>query len=182
MAWVAFDRAIKSAEAFELDGPGRALARAAPTTIHAEVCARGFDPRARQLRAVLRLEGARREPAADADVGFLPPDDPRVRGTVAAIEQRLLVDGFVLRYDTADDRRRPAAGRGRLPGLQLLAGRRLLLLRPHGDEARALFERLLALRNDVGLLPRNTTRARGGWSATSRRRSRTSRWSTPRTT
>ncbi len=58
-------------------------------------------------------------------VGFLPPDDPRVRGTLQAIEQRLMVDGFVMRYDTAASRRRLAARRGRVSGLQLLAGRRL---------------------------------------------------------
>ena len=58
-------------------------------------------------------------------VGFLPPDDPRVRGTLQAIERRLLVDGFVMRYDTAATRRRLAARGRRLPGVQLLAGRRL---------------------------------------------------------
>ena len=85
-------------------------------------------------------------------VGFLPPDDPRVRGTVAAIERELMVDGLVLRYDTREVDGRAAAGRGRLPRLQLLAGRRLRACSAGYDEARALFERLLALRNDVGLL------------------------------
>ena len=71
-------------------------------------------------------------------VGFLPADDPRMRGTVAAIERDLCVDGFVLRYDTGDGRRRPAAGRGRVPRLQLLAGRRLRPAGPPRRRARAV--------------------------------------------
>ena len=85
-------------------------------------------------------------------VGFLPPDDPRVRGTVAAIERELVDDGFVLRYRTGPERGRPAAGGGRVPRLQLLAGRQLCSCRAAMREARELFERLLSLRNDVGLL------------------------------
>ena len=105
---------------------GRALARGCATRFTTRSARHGFDREARQLRAVLRLRAARREPAAACRwSASCRRDDPRVRGTVEAIEQRLLVDGFVLRYDTRAHRRRPAAGRGRVPRLQLLAGRRL---------------------------------------------------------
>ena len=150
--------------------------------IHDDVCAHGFDRRAGQLRAVLRLEGARREPAAAADRRLPAAGRP---AHAAARSRRsssaLFVDGFVLRYDTAHERRRPAGRRGRLPGLQLLAGRRLRPDRP--DRRRpALFERLLACATMSGCWPRSTTPARRRLVGNSRRRSRTSRWSTPRTT
>jgi GH15 family glucan-1,4-alpha-glucosidase len=84
-------------------------------------------------------------------VGFLPPSDPRVRGTVAAIERRLNVDGFILRYDPAEahDGLPPAEG-AFLACTFWLADN--LVLQGRYEEARALFERLLAVRNDVGLL------------------------------
>ena len=85
-------------------------------------------------------------------VGFLPPEDERVRGTLRAVQRDLAVDGMVRRYDTDDDRRRPARRRGRVPRLQLLARRRAGARRPGRRRAAELFERLLALRNDVGLL------------------------------
>ena len=85
-------------------------------------------------------------------VGFLPAADPRVRGTVEAIENDLMHDGFVPRYSTHTGDGRPAAGRGRLPALHVLAGRQSTHLLGRHDDARTLFERLLALRNDVGLL------------------------------
>src|SRR5215831_15401837 len=111
MAWVAFDRSIKSAEQFGLEAPldrWRALAAA----IHADVCRRGFD---QELGSFDQSYGSKH---LDASlllmplVGFLPPDDPRVRGTLQAIERRLLVDGFVMRYDTAatDDGLPPGEG------------------------------------------------------------------------
>ena len=84
-------------------------------------------------------------------VGFLPPRDPRMVGTVEAISRELTHDGLVQRYLTGADGRRPAARRGHLPHLLVLAGRQP---RDAGrwDEAGELFEHLLALRNDVGLL------------------------------
>ena len=150
MAWVAFDRAIRGAEAFGLDGPLDRW-RATRQRIHDEVCARAFDA---THGAFMQAYGST---SLDASllliplVGFLPPDDPRVLGTVRAIEERLVVDGLVLRYDTArtDDGLPPGEGAFLacsfwLADSYVLLGRR--------DEARALFERLLALRNDVGLL------------------------------
>jgi len=150
MAWVALDRALKGAERFGLRGPldrWRALRR----HIHAEVCDKAFDP---TLGSFVQAYGSKQ---LDASllliplVGFLPPDDPRVRGTVEAIERRLSVDGLLLRYDTArtDDGLPP--GEGAFLACSFWLADNFVLLGRH-DDARALFERLLALRNDVGLL------------------------------
>ena len=100
MAWVAFDRAIKDVETFALDGPVEHW-REVRDAIHAQVCAAGYDA---QRNTFVQSYGS---PYLDASlllipqVGFLPPDDPRVRGTVDAIERSLVVDGFVLRYSTS---------------------------------------------------------------------------------
>ena len=108
MAWVAFDRAVRSVEEFGLDGPVERW-REIRSEIHREVCERGFDP---ELNSFVQSFG---EARLDASlllipvVGFLAPDDPRVAGTVAAIERRLLRDGFVMRYDTGTRRGRLAA-------------------------------------------------------------------------
>ena len=126
MAWVAFDRAVKAVEQFGLDGPGRPLAGAARRDPRRGL-RRGLRRRAEHVHPVLRL-------ASELDaallliplVGFLPADDPRVRGTVDAIERDLSRDGFVLRYEhgpTTDVDGLPA-GRGRVPALLVLAGRR----------------------------------------------------------
>ncbi len=99
MAWVAFDRAIKAIEQFGLRGPvddWRTMRRA----IHDDVCARGFD---RRLGSFVQSYGSEELDASLLllpTVGFLPPNDPRIRGTIAAVERRLFVDGVVLRYDT----------------------------------------------------------------------------------
>jgi GH15 family glucan-1,4-alpha-glucosidase len=150
MAWVAFDRAIKAMEAFDLPGPGERW-RAIRAAIHAEVCDKGFD---RKRGAFVRAYGST---ALDASalliptVGFLPPTDPRVRSTVAAIERDLLRDGFVLRYDTevAGDGLPPREGAFLACSFWLVDA---LVMLGRYDDARTLFERLLALRNDVGLL------------------------------
>jgi GH15 family glucan-1,4-alpha-glucosidase len=98
MAWLAFDRAIRSAEKFGLDGPLDHW-REVCAAIRADVFRRGFD---HELGSFVQSYGSKQ---LDASllllplVGFLPPEDPRVRGTVQAIEQRLMVDGFVKRYD-----------------------------------------------------------------------------------
>src|SRR5262249_44589137 len=124
MAWLAFDRAIKSAEQFGLEGPldhWREVAAA----IHADVCDRGYD---RELGTFVQSYGSKQ---LDASllllpiVGFLPPEDPRVRETLRVIERRLLVDGLVMRYDTAASHDGLPGGGGRFPRPQLLAGRRL---------------------------------------------------------
>ena len=151
MAWVAFDRAIKSAEEF-----GAATARSSAGAgwrdeIHDDVCrtasiaswAASSSPTAsKELDASLLLMPV---------VGFLPPEDPRVRGTVRGDRARLLVDGFVLRYDSAasDDGLPPGEGAFLACSFWLVDA---YVLHGRCDDARALFERLLALRNDVGLL------------------------------
>ena len=151
MAWVAFDRAVKAIENFGLDGPLERW-RGIRDAIHAQVCEAGFDAR---RNAFVQAYGS-----AELDaslllmplVGFLPPGDERVRGTVEAIERELVVDGLVRRYssDSGVDGLPPGEG-AFLPCSFWLADNLALLGRQR--EAEALFERLLALRNDVGLLP-----------------------------
>ena len=150
MAWVAFDRAIKSAEAFNLDAPldrWRQLCR----KIHDDVCRRGFDP---ELGSFVRSYGSKDLDASLLllpTVGFLPPTDPRVRGTVEAIERKLLLDGLVMRYDTAETDDGFASDEGVfLPCSFWLVDAYVLLSRM--ADARRLFDHLLTLCNDVGLL------------------------------
>ena len=150
MAWVAFDRAVRSIEEHDLDGPVDRW-REVRDSIHAEVCERGYDDR---LGSFVQSYGSKE---LDASllliplVGFLPAPDPRVRGTVEAVERELLEDGLVLRYRTH-------AGVDGLPpgeGVFLPCSFWLVdcyeLLGRH-DESHALFERLVGLANDVGLL------------------------------
>src|SRR5690606_19580090 len=101
MCWVAFDRAVKSCEDLGLEGPVEHW-RAIREEIHAELCARAFDHTRNSF--VQYYDGKPLDAALllMPQVGFLPPDDPRVVGTVAAIERELLHDGFVLRYSTAE--------------------------------------------------------------------------------
>jgi GH15 family glucan-1,4-alpha-glucosidase len=150
MAWVAFDRAVKAVERFGSEGPVD-LWRQIRDEIHAQVCRSGVDPKrnifvqhygSSELDASLLLIPL---------VGFLPPQDPRVRGTIEAIEQELVSEGLVLRYSTATNVDNLPPGEGTfLPCTFWLAD--CLALLGRRDEAQALFERLLALRNDVGLL------------------------------
>src|SRR5262249_2361341 len=112
MAWVAFDRAIKMIEQFQLDRPELDTWRKTPDAIHREVCERGFDPHR------ITFTQSYGSSALDASllmiplVGFLPADDPRVKGTVEAIERGLMHDGLVARYDTrvAEDGLPPGEG------------------------------------------------------------------------
>jgi GH15 family glucan-1,4-alpha-glucosidase len=153
MAWVAADRAVKAVEDFGLEGPVDRWRRLR-ADIHEEVCRKGYD---RERNAFVQYYGSK---LLDASllmiplVGFLPPDDERVRGTVEAIERELCEDGFVARYSmneeaTAVDGLPPGEG-AFLPCTFWLADNLHLLGR--GDEARRVFERLLGLRNDLGLL------------------------------
>ena len=150
MAWVAVDRTIRSAEEQHLAGPIDAW-RSLRTRIHEDVCRRGFDA---QQGAFVQSYG---DTTLDAAllvmplVGFLPATDRRVLGTVSAIERDLVVDGYVKRYDTHVTRDGLPPGEGTflactfwLADNMVLQGRRA--------EAEALFDRLLAIRNDVGLL------------------------------
>ena len=151
MAWVAFDRAVRSVEEFGLERPGRALATRCATRSTPRCAAKGFDA---ELNTFVQSYGSKE---LDASllllplVGFLPADDPRMHGTVAAIEQHLLKDGFVLRYDTAERRGRPAGDEGAFLACSFWLADNYIL-QGRDEDARTLFERLLALRNDVGLL------------------------------
>jgi GH15 family glucan-1,4-alpha-glucosidase len=150
MAWVAFDRLIKSAEAYHLDGPLDDW-RALRARIHSEICERGFD---HALGSFVQAYGSKQ---LDASllllplVGFLPATDERITGTIAAIEKRLVVDGLVYRYDSAstDDGLPPGEGAFLACSFWLADN---YLLQGRQADARALFSRLLAIRNDVGLL------------------------------
>ncbi len=150
MAWVAFDRAIKSAEKFNLDGPIDRW-RTTRDRIHTEVCERAYD---REKNAFTQSYDSR---LADAStlviplVGFLPAHDPRIAGTVAYVEKHLLVDGFVLRYDSdaTDDGLPPGEGAFLACSCWLVENYIMLGRR---DDAVALYERLCDLSNDVGLL------------------------------
>ncbi len=150
MAWVALDRSIKSIEAFGLDGP-LARWRRIRAAIHQQVCREGFDP---QLGTFVQFYGSK---DSDASllllplVGFLPASDPRIRGTVDCIQRELLRDGFVARYPTHTgvDGLPPGEGAFLICAFWLADN---LVLQGRTAEARTIFERLLALRNDVGLL------------------------------
>jgi GH15 family glucan-1,4-alpha-glucosidase len=150
MAWVAMDRAVKAIEKHGLDGPLDRW-RAVRQAIHDEVCDRGVD----KSRGVFVQRYGSKELDASllmiALVGFLPPDDPRVRATVEAIERELVVDGLVLRYRTEHGVDGLPPGEGYFLPCSFWLADNMALAGRH-DQAQALFERLLALRNDVGLL------------------------------
>jgi GH15 family glucan-1,4-alpha-glucosidase len=179
MAWVAFDRVVKILERRGSAGKTTNRWRHLRDRIHADVCRKAFDP---GLGSFVQAYGSK---ALDASllllplVGFLSPTDPRIIGTVAAIEQRLVVDGFVYRYDTGDGRRRPP-GEGFLACNFWLADN--FILQGRVTEARELFERLWHCAAISAFWRRSMTLVSGGSSATSRRPSRTSRSSTPLST
>jgi GH15 family glucan-1,4-alpha-glucosidase len=150
MAWVAFDRALKIAGRAGLEAPTDEWT-AVRDRIRTEVCDKGFH---RGKNAFTQAYG---EETLDASllmlplVGFLPIDDPRVAGTIVAIERELLVDGLVRRYDT----RRTDDGLDQSEGVFLPCSFWLVdayVLQGRHEEARQLFERLVGLQNDVGLL------------------------------
>jgi GH15 family glucan-1,4-alpha-glucosidase len=150
MTWVAFDRAIKSAETFGLEGPLDDW-RKLRDEICAQVCENGFDEK---LGTFVQAYGSDQ---LDANllllpcVGFLPVGDPRIAKTIAAIEQRLLREGFVMRYSTesVEDALPPGEGAFLACSFWLVD---VYILQERFEEAETLFRRLIALRNDVGLL------------------------------
>ncbi|WP_027572716.1 glycoside hydrolase family 15 protein [Bradyrhizobium sp. WSM1743] len=150
MTWVAFDRGIKSAETFGFKAPllhWRTLREA----IHRDVCNNGFDA---EENAFVESYGSK---LLDASVlllpavGFLPPSDPRVRGTIASVEKCLMRDGFVLRHDP----RELPAEQPPLEGAFLACSLWLAdayVLSGDLDKAQVLFDRVVGIANDVGLL------------------------------
>jgi GH15 family glucan-1,4-alpha-glucosidase len=150
MAWVAFDRGIKDAERDGLDAPLDRWRRIR-SAIHDEVCSKGFHGPSNAFVQSYESTHLDASLLLIPQVGFLPPDDPRVLGTIAAVERDLVFDGLVLRYSTESGVDALPAGEGAfLPCSFWLAD--CLLLTGRREEGVALFERLLSLCNDVGLL------------------------------
>jgi GH15 family glucan-1,4-alpha-glucosidase len=150
MAWVAFDRAIKTVEQFKLGGPVERW-RAIRRKIHEEVCRYGFNP---EINAFVQSYGSKHLDASALLiplVGFLPAHDDRVRATVKAIEKDLMVDGLLVRYDTQLGVDGLPPGEGVFLACSFWYADNLALL-GRRREACDMFERLLSLRNDVGLL------------------------------
>ena len=152
MAWVAMDRAVRDVEEFGLEGPVDRW-RQLRDEIHGEVCAKGYDAERKTFTQYYGSKSLDASTLMIPMVGFLPSRDPRVVGTVEAVQRELTHDGFVLRYD--------AANAGGVDGLSGREGAFLacsfwladnLELIGRHDEAVELFTRLIGLRNDVGLL------------------------------
>ena len=150
MAWVAIDRGIRTIEETQLEGP-LSRWRDIRRRIHDEVCACGYD---KELGSFVQSYGSKELDASLLllpTTGFLPPTDPRVRGTIEAVERHLFVDGFVLRYNTHTSGDGLPPGEGAFLACTFWLVDALLLI-GREDDARRLFDRLLGLRNDVGLL------------------------------
>jgi GH15 family glucan-1,4-alpha-glucosidase len=161
MAWTGFDRAIQAVERFGLDGPVDRW-RELRDLIHDQICDRGYDQRRGTFTQFYGSEGLDAALLLIPRVGFLPWDDPRVIGTIEAVQRELCRDGFLLRYDVRAD--------GNVDGLPggegVFIACTFWLVEAlngigRGDEARALFDRLLSLRNDVGLLSEEYDVGRG---------------------
>jgi GH15 family glucan-1,4-alpha-glucosidase len=150
MAWVAFDRAVRTIEEFGEKGPVDRW-KQIRSEIHDEVCRLGFS---RDLGAFVQYFGSRELDASVLMmplVGFLPPEDPRMKSTITAIEKHLMSEGLVARYNPASAVDGLEGSEGAfLPCSFWLADN--YVLQGRHDEARRLFEKLLSLRNDVGLL------------------------------
>ena len=150
MAWVVFDRAVKLVERFDLEAPLERW-KATRDEIHQEVCEKGYDP---ERRTFTQYYGSKELDASVLNiplVGFLPADDERVTGTIDAVWRELGRDGFVSRYSTAetDDGLSGDEGQFLACSFWLVSA---LALNGRLQEARTLFERLIALGNDLGLL------------------------------
>ena len=173
MAWVAFDRgdqgrARRSDSTCPLEHWRELRER-----IHAQICERGFDAKrncfvqaygSQQLDASLLLM---------PELGFLPPDDPRVLGTIRAIETRLLRDGFVLRYDTDETEDGLPPGEGAFLACSFWLANAYAMTGRHDEAVRAVRAAACAVATTSGCSPRNTTPPPSGCSAISRRASRT---------
>ncbi len=150
MAWVAFDRGARIAGEFGLQGPVERWSEIA-REIHAEVCSKGYDT---ELGSFVQSYGSKWLDGSlllIPTTGFLPIEDPRVEGTIRAVEKRLLADGFVMRHDPAEIETGLAHGEGAFLACSFWLADAMVLLGREAEGAQ-LFERLLALRNDVGLL------------------------------
>jgi GH15 family glucan-1,4-alpha-glucosidase len=157
-AWVVFDRSIEMAERRGLEAPIERWKKIR-AEIHDEVCERGYDP---ERRTFTQYYGSRELDASALFVvlaGFLPPDDERVVGTIAAIQRDLTKDGFVSRYSTDETDDGLPGGEGEFLACSFwLVG--ALAFSGRVEEARELFERLLGVANDLGLLAEEYDTAR----------------------
>jgi GH15 family glucan-1,4-alpha-glucosidase len=150
MAWVAFDRAVLLARQLNYAGPIEKW-EALRDAIHAQICARAFNEKKNSFVQAYDSEELDASLLLMPLVGFLPGSDPRVKGTVEAIERELMPDGLVLRYDTSKVQDGLPPGEGVFLACSFwMVGSLKAIGRL--DDARALFERLLTLRNDLGLL------------------------------
>ena len=151
MVWVAFDRAVSAVEHYGLDGPADHWRRIRDE-LHKEICERAFRP---DIGAFVQ---AYESSTLDAStlliplVGFLPPHDPRVVGTVDAIGKRLMRDGFILRYDPGEAKDGLPPGEGVFLACSFWYADNLIL-QGRLDEADRMFRRLVDIGNEVGLLP-----------------------------
>jgi GH15 family glucan-1,4-alpha-glucosidase len=150
MAWVALDRAVKQQERYDGSGDVKRW-RKNRDLLHKEICAKGFS---KKLNAFTQSYGSKTLDASClrlALVGFLPPEDPRIVGTIDAIQKRLMKDGFVQRYDPSKS---PDGLKGSEGAFLACSFWMVICLHLIGrtDEAKVMFAKLLALRNDVGLL------------------------------
>jgi len=150
MAWVAFDRAARAVERFGMPGPA-AEWRATAADIHRQVCEQAYDAERNTFTQAFGSKALDAAVLLIPQVGFLPPDDPRVIGTVDTVQRELATDGFTRRYNTdhTDDGLRGEEGAFLICSFWLADS--LALIGRHG-EARDLYDKLVALRNDVGLL------------------------------
>ena len=150
MAWVAFDRAIKAAGLLHAGAPVERWQKVR-TKIHDEICSQGYNEK---LGSFVQSYGSEHLDASlllMPSVGFLPPEDPRVRGTLKAIEGNLMSGGLVLRYNTekVSDGLPPGEGVFLACSFWMVSA---LKLQGRDADAKKLFERVLSLANDVGLL------------------------------
>ncbi len=159
MTWVAFDRGIKSAETFGFQAP-IAKWRALRDTIHRDVCEKGFDE---ARNTFVESYGSQLLDASILllpSVGFLPPSDPRVRSTIAAVERHMMRRGLVLRHDPreAGDAQQPIEGAFLACTLWLADAH---VLAGNIKQAQVLFDRIVRLANDLGLLAEEFDTAAG---------------------
>ena len=148
--WLALDRSIRDAEDFKLPAPIERW-RALAAHIHADICAKGFSASKNSFKQSYESEALDASLLLLPAIGFLPADDPRIAGTIAAVERELLHDGFVLRYRTDETADGLHGREGAFLACSFWLADAYALQGRH-DEARALFDRLLGLRNDLGLL------------------------------
>jgi GH15 family glucan-1,4-alpha-glucosidase len=150
MAWVGFDRAVKAVDRFGLEGPVDRW-RAARDSVRAEVLEKGWDADQGSFTQVFGSSNLDASSLLIPLVGFLPPSDERVHGTIAAIQRQLMHDGFVRRYLTEETDDGLPGGDGAFLACSFWLADNLALVGRRA-EARDLFERLSGIANDVGLL------------------------------